>query len=141
MDISTASTWAALIEEWYSDVESLDTTAYRWIATDRSERWTQARDPDADQQHLGIKLQIAGFPSIQRDRLIYTATATYSCRRREDDDSKSQSIMLATQGDLVSMLYRWSCGDIHTIPRASSVLTRTGDYLVTITFDLSIPRT
>lgn len=136
VDTTTAAYWTALIEEWYTDVEGLDTTGYRWSDSDR---WTQARNPDSDLQHLSISMQVQGVSSVQGSHMLHTAQAVYSCRRVQDDDSKSQAIVQATRQHLMMMLLVWSYGAARAMPRSASIVIRPDDYLVTITFDILIP--
>lgn len=132
-----AEGYRAALESLYGDVEALDTTGYRWAASDR---WRQARLADGEEEHLRVSIRATGQAEVSGSELSWGMSATYDVRWIPEDRAMSEARAMASARDLWLYLLTWSHLGMRATPgRIAIEPTDTERATVTVDFTLSDP--
>ena len=136
----TAAAYQAELDGFYTDLEALDTSGYRWSTSDR---FTRARyiDPErgSGARHLEAWLDLGGA-SLTPGFLVHSGTLAIVHRYAPDDDAMSQARIHAATRAVMGWLTTWS-GPSKTRSRPASfdIQALSAEWVVTtieITFHL-----
>lgn len=142
-EVAGALLYQTLINELYTDIESLDTSAYQW---DASDRYRRARFMDAHRSgtyHLETWVTLTDLTEIGRSKLVYQGTVITFHRFQPEQDTMSQGRMQAAARHIIDLLLRWNYppAGARTVPTGHTVEALSEAWLaVTTRFTLTMER-